>query len=393
MKKRNIKTLVTGLVLAAAMAVTPIMAMAATGDPSGAADENAPAEPTGANSNLKGAAIVTKVVNTAAEGVTVPDRSFTFTATLQNGSKSSYDGIKAPSTAPTEKTVTINKTNDNRSESTQGTIEFEKDKQLDIGFYVYRLTENDLGTGTPNDLDDKGYGWTKDTTEYQVTIFKSNTGTTQYAIQKVNNTDGTLSLGDKVDTADFKNKFTKRGNQEGKESSLKITKEVVNPEYAKDQSWDFTLKFTPDQVNEGILKDEIIGMIGNDPYTFTKDNDGNYSGTVTLKKDQTITFANIPAGTKYTLSENGYEGDTPTAVLKENGGKEEAMAAGTQGEAYTIKEGALIGEGENSVTVTNKYDKVTVTGVVLNNMPFIVMMAAAAAAIFGYVALKRKISK
>ena len=392
MKKRNIKTLVTGFVLAAAMAVTPIMAMAATGDAtttSEATDEGAATGTTGAADNLRDSAIVTKVVTTAADGVTVPDREFTFTATLQNGSNSNYNGIKAPSTAPTEKTVTITKTNDNRSKSTEGTIEFEKDKQLDIGFYVYLLTENDLGTDKPNDLDNEGYGWTKDTTAYQVTIFKSNTDTTKYAIRKVN---GDETLGDKVNTADFNNKFTKKGNKPG-DASLKITKKVVNPEYAKDQSWDFTLKFTPDPVNEGILTDGITGMIGNDTYTFTKDNDGNYSGTVKLTKDQTITFANIPAGTKYSLFENAYEGDTPTAKSVENG-QNVSVDNGAQGTEYTIKTNAVIGsEGENSVEVTNNYQAVTVTGVVLNNMPFIVMMAAAAAAIFGYVALKRKISK
>ena len=141
MKKRNFKTLVTGFVLAAAMAVTPIMAMAATGDAtttSEATDEGAPAEPTGADSNLRESAIVTKVVTTAAKGVTVPERTFTFTATLQNDSDSSYK-IKAPSTAPTEKTVTITKDNENRSESTEGTIEFEKDKHYNPSRYLLAL--------------------------------------------------------------------------------------------------------------------------------------------------------------------------------------------------------------------------------------------------------------
>lgn len=381
MKKRNIKAMVTGLVLAAAMAVTPIMAMAATENPTGTTEAAAESP------NLRDSAIVTKVVTTAAQGVTVPEKTFTFTATLQNASGSTYNGIKAPTSAPQSVTVNIAKTNENRSEQREGTLDF---NLTDIGFYVYRLTENDLGTNAANDLDDEGYGWTKDTAEYQVTIFNQNTGSTKYAIQKVNE-DG--SLGSKVDTADFNNKFTKKGNKPGTES-LKITKAVVNPAYAKDQSWKFDLTFTPDPVNDGILKEDvIIGKIGETSYTFNKGNDGKYSGSVVLTKDQTITFANIPAGTTYSLSESGYEGDKPTAVSKENG-QDVEVADGTQGAAYTVKTNAVIGsEGENSVTVTNTYQEVTVTGVFLNNMPFIVMMAAAAAAIFGYVALKRRISK
>ena len=52
-----------------------------------------------------------------------------------------------------------------------------------------------------------------------------------------------------------------------------------------------------------------------------------------------------------------------------------------------------MGEQASSETVVNKKENTVVTGVIMNNAPFIVMIGVAAAGVAAYGAAKRKLEK
>lgn len=59
----------------------------------------------------------------------------------------------------------------------------------------------------------------------------------------------------------------------------------------------------------------------------------------------------------------------------------------------TLKENRknnLVGENENKVTFTNTYKDVAVTGIVMNNLPFILLVAVAIVAFVSLAVIKRR---
>ena len=198
--------------------------------------------------------------------------------------------------------------------------------------------------------------------------------------------DGTLTTvpskqGDatKVDTATFTNKYTESAN--GECTDLTITKTVAGNQGDKTKDFSFTVTFTaPSVLPAGQTAEQYLAGI-----TVTGATDAvNNNGTVTfkLKDGQTATFANVLAGTKYSVEETAVAGYQQGWTATENG------TAGA-----TKQSGLLAGEGENSGTMTNTHNDVTPTGIVINNMPYIVMAGAAVAGVVAYGAAKRKLEQ
>jgi len=52
--------------------------------------------------------------------------------------------------------------------------------------------------------------------------------------------------------------------------------------------------------------------------------------------------------------------------------------------------GYKLGQNKNTVDVTNRYNNVPTTGIIMNTLPYVLMVALCAAALFGFVAFKRK---
>lgn len=104
----------------------------------------------------------------------------------------------------------------------------------------------------------------------------------------------------------------------------------------------------------------------------------------TLKHGETFTVTQLPAGSKYTVTETGVPGYTASSVYHENG--ESKTAEGQKNTNFT-QENILLGEKTNDNTVTNKIDDVTPTGLLIDNLPFILMIGLGLA---GFVVLSKK---
>lgn len=105
---------------------------------------------------------------------------------------------------------------------------------------------------------------------------------------------------------------------------------------------------------------------------------------ITLKHGEFITFISLPVGSTYKVVEAAAPGYTPSAVVT-GAGTNGTSAVGTAGDPYTVFVGTenLILQPEtndikNTTVVTNQYRQVYVTGVLIENLPFIMLIIVAA---------------
>lgn len=348
MKYSKVRAALLGTVLAAAMTAAPVMAGEPTLD-------------TGKVTELK----VKKTV-TVENGVTIPGN-----VTFKIESADNADGVTTPTNKiPANITINFNNTKTNKGDATTkdftGTFTMPDFSAADAGEYTWKVTEdrNSL-TNTPGT-------WTVvDTNDYYIHAYVDNTGNATYKITA----DNTKGQAEKLDEMDFSNTYVNNT------ANLKVTKDVQNKTYANpNATYAVTVTFTlPATSSEAT----ITVPTGNGV------TDASVSGTTVtfnIKDGATATFANLPAGTTYSVSETIPQDANYTASYKtvENGGAEAT--------ADTVS-GALIGEGENKTTVVNTYKDVTMTGVVTSIAPFLALIAVAVAAIVAYLAMKKKIAR
>ena len=115
-------------------------------------------------------------------------------------------------------------------------------------------------------------------------------------------------------------------------------------------------------------------------------------GTVsfTLKHNEEMIFGNLPVGATYVVSETGLAttGYTPKGQAVQNAETRDAHV-GARDTDYT-SDPAFVGEDENKYTITNTADDITITGLVIDNMPIILLAILAVAGVIGYRAMRRK---
>ena len=141
-------------------------------------------------------------------------------------------------------------------------------------------------------------------------------------------------------------------------------------------------------------------VAGTKTFTFTTDKnaDGFYTAeqTYQLSDGQTFTISNLPFGVTYTVYEMSDATESATAI--ENGKTLTVAEDGADAKVYTVtytsETGALSEETENHLieaSVTNQCGDSTIdTGVILDNAPYILMLAVVAGAAMTLVIKKRR---
>ena len=104
--------------------------------------------------------------------------------------------------------------------------------------------------------------------------------------------------------------------------------------------------------------------------------------TFTLKHGDNMKFTGLPVGTKITVTEAGAE--------NYKGVEQKAVTATKYHEALKAVEDKKLGQKKNTVDVTNTYNHVPTTGIIMNTLPYVLMIALCGAALFGFVAFKRR---
>ena len=402
MKKTFLKKLVT----ASIAAVTALSVF--RGVPTFADDNDvATAKATGETSAKVS---INKVLNIA-EGITTPEATFTFTFTPKTGTSSNgapYETIDSSNGQITDKNVSYSGTDVLATGQTNikketGDI-FREVNYTHAGEYVYTVAEKqNVGwnviqkNGSPIDF------MTYDNRNYEMHVIVKNKTTGGTYISSVYFKQVSPSVNGKVKPSEsgttykydlFTNIYRKNAGKitdpnepnpnkpnvskvDPNAKSLVIKKVVSGATADKSKDLTFKLTFTKASTE---TSQSITGKIGETSKTFVY----GQETTITLRHDQSLVFDTIPAGTRYKLVETGSQGYTASAAYKENGASKNQ--AGTVSTNFT-QDSILIGEKPNDNTITNSLPDVTPTGLLIDNLPFILMIGLGLA---GFVVLSKK---
>lgn len=402
MKKTFLKKLVT----ASIAAVTALSVF--RGVPTFADDNDvATAKATGETSAK---VAINKVLNIA-EGITTPEATFTFTFTPKTGTSSNgapYETISDSNGKIAAKNVVYSKSdllqpNQTSIKKDTGNI-FESVTYTHAGEYVYTVAETQnvgwaqiLKNSVPID------SMTYDNRSYEMHVIVKNKQSSGVYISSVYFKLVSTSSTAKVKPSEkgelykydlFVNTYRKNAgkitnpneptpNKPKPENfnpgakSLVIKKLVEGDSADKTKDFTFKLTFTKASTDD---QGTFVGQVGSTSYTF----ENGKEKTITLHHDQSLVFDNLPAGTRYKLVESGSQGYKATASYNENGVIRNQT--GTASADFT-QTSILVGEKTNDNTITNSLPNVTPTGLLIDNLPFILMIGLGLA---GFVVLSKK---
>ena len=299
---------------------------------------------------------ITKVLEFA-EGVSVPNARFQFEIT------------KVTEDAPDATIEDITYSSDDETgDVAGGKYSIAKDSNIVFGTfphageYVYTVTEK---ADTYKEAENEDMIYSDASYELHVYVINDDDGLTVDKITAEKN-------GKKIDCIEFINTFIKNTQK------LTISKETVGAYADKTKDFTFKIKF----IKSATAGEETsyTGKIGNEEVVCVVDEEKEFE----LHDGESLVFENLPAGTRYVVTEVGAEdGYTPSVTVVENGVKTVDGKTAKETDSLTSVAGNqtsnLVGENTNTASFTNTYKDVAITGIVVNSLPFAVMIAAFAA--------------
>lgn len=302
-----------------------------------------------------------------AEGIKTPASTFKFTAT------STTEG------APTATINDIEFLNTENGTTEQGIKTVSKDSAISFnkfphaGEYVYTVTEI-VGNAD-------GVEYSTDT--YTLRVYVKN-GDNGLEIRNMTAEKGTSdgTEGNKVSEMKFTNTYRK-------DASLEITKVTTGDLADKTKDFKFTITITPSKTEKN--PDSYTGKIGEEEVSVK----ANTETTFWLHDGETLRFDSLPAGTRYVVTEAGKEdGYKPSVTVMENGTTtvtDKKASSDAEGiSSADTQETNLVGEDTNKVTFTNTYKEVPLTGIFMNNLPFVIVIGIAVLALGALAILKKQ---
>lgn len=195
----------------------------------------------------------------------------------------------------------------------------------------------------------------------------------------------------KVETPDFRNTYQRNDEitTEGGDYGLEI-KKLVEGQYAStDQEFEFSITIHPNatETNPSGYTAKVYDADGNDVAGKEYTVPFGTATSFTLKHGEELRFTKFPVGTTWEIAEETPENYEATAKITIGGTQDTTVYTETEFEAgtYTIK------EGSNRADITNKTKEITVTGIVTDNLSFILLIVVAVAGIAAYTVMKRRI--
>ena len=408
--------IISALVLALILCLSSVAVTLAEGEPEGAKGKpGTPDEPA--------QAAITKHLKVPV-GTIIPDLSYTFTIkplyvvdstnlppSLNGGSNQfslGFDAAFAASATPDANGIL------NLKKQT-GDI-FAGIKWPHAGVYVYELEEDKT---TNSDLDPLHHFLTFSKAKYELYVYvmegeNENRDTTFFIyaigalivvgedgennnIEKVDPNPGTPGVDNTYSKMAFVNTYMKvhgptdpenpdTEDPDGQNSTLAVSKAISGDFASGDASFPFTISITTPIIDttegksfkgyvlEGskIIQEIIVASGATDPTPFT------------LKAGQKLVFFNTPVGASYTVTElaTAYK---PGYVINGTGGESKTTSNVilSTGNQYVVDE-----ETGSVVAYTNTRDDITPTGLNLNDLPFIGMIALALLGTMGYIIVK-----
>lgn len=170
-----------------------------------------------------------------------------------------------------------------------------------------------------------------------------------------------------------------------KDGSLNVTKTINANGGTVDaeKDFDFTATFN---FPKGTDATTLGGVKDANGHVITINENGTC--TFTLKANKNMKFTGVPVGTKINVTESATPNYKGSAVSVFNGQSQTKVEASKYNMALTVTN--TLGQKQNKVDVTNTYDYVPTTGIIMNTLPYVLMIALCGAALMAFVAFKRR---
>lgn len=277
---------------------------------------------------------IDKEIKLTNEGTVNPAETFNFTVGEGVVTGTGVSGVTAP------------EINDFSIEFGQSETASSTDLQLPafehVGVYTYEISETAGNTA--------GMRYNTEAYKLQVTVLNDEDGGFKRVV--------TLVDGNDVKTDTILNTF-----EAGK---LVVTKEITGNFSQSDDTFEVKVTLTPDEgknLKEGPIT--VTGAVG-DEGSVVKDDDGVVTVTFTVTNDSTVTIANVPYDVNYVVTEEA--GDYEATITEDNG---------------------KIDNASQEVEIVNNLDQEVATGVNLDNLPYILVLALVGVGLISFTVRKR----
>lgn len=275
-------------------------------------------------------------------------------------------------------------------------------KWTDAGKYEYTVTET---AATPAITDGEHQKMIMSQAEYTMDVYVTNGDNgleiSNIIVNKKKDDKGTAATG-KVDISNTDKNGFNFTNTYVQEAGTGTDPTNPDPTYDKDGSLNVTKAINANGGTVDAEKDFDFTATftfpkGTDATTLggVKDADGhvisiNENGTCTfkLKANKNMKFTGVPVGTKINVTESATPNYKGSAVSVFNGQSQPKVEAAKYDMAFTVTN--TLGQKQNKVDVTNTYDYVPTTGIIMNTLPYVLMIALCGAALMAFVAFKRR---
>lgn len=272
----------------------------------------------------------------------------------------------------------------------------------DAGKYEYTVTE----TGAdPAITDTEHQKMIMSRAEYTMDVYVTNGDSgleiANIIVNKTKDDKGTSATG-KVDITDTDKNGFNFTNTYAQEAGTGTDPTKPDPTYTDDGSLNVTKKIN---ANGGTL-DTKKAFAFTATFTFPKGTDATTLGGVKgadgnniqigedgtykfqLKANENMKFTGVPVGTQISVVESATPNYKGSAESVFNGQKQTPVEASKYNMAFHVAN--TLGQKQNKVDVTNTYDYVPTTGIIMNTLPYVLMIALCGAALIAFVAFKRR---
>ena len=273
----------------------------------------------------------------------------------------------------------------------------------DAGKYEYTVKETGA---TPAITDEKHQKMIMSHAEYTMDVYVSNGDNgleiSNIIVNKTKDDKGTAATG-KVDISNTDKNGFNFTNTYVQEAGTGIDPTNPDPDYTTYGSLDVSKIIKTDAADTADTNKEFEFTAN---FTFPTGTDGTTLGakatigdsttsitgtshTFNLKHGQNVKFTGLPVGTKISVTESATPNYKGSAEVVINNGTKEAVAETKYNEALTVSDKTL-GQNKNTVDVTNTYNYVPATGIIMNTLPYVLMIALCGVALIAFVGFKRR---
>lgn len=351
--------------------------------------------------------IIKKVLTMPSDGVATPAETFNFKFEAQSfNGKTENVATTCPAITNVTATYTASGTQNDADTSKAGKqVVVATDDALKnvtwskAGQYVYKVTEEEPTSKTD--------GMTYSKAEYTVSIFVEGTKDSKFKVKSImikqsKTDDDKVSSGDKVEynptdptgsdnNFAFENKYfptggnnnPTTGDSDDDKKGLLVKKYVTGNNASDTQLFDFKIKIEKPAGADDKVTTYKYKVTKDDGTAMSDEKTGTYGNEETFKlaKGHKLVLTEVLLGAKATVTETDSAGYTAKYKVTSNG------IAGSETDG-TVASALLGNTGANSIEFTNTQQ--TPAGVIIDNLPFIILVAIAGMGILFFVRNKRR---